>query len=247
MAASSKTRHSPPSRRGLSVPRPPMARKAAEAAPGRPAHAAPKSPPGPPAQLPRQSHAAPHPERRAAGKALRERVPRDALARWRPDARRADPVALLVASSAGRVPELLPIRYGRMMASPFAFFRGAASVMAHDLSFAPSAGLQVVACGDCHLLNFGGFATPERRLAFDINDFDEVSVAPWEWDVARLAASFVVAGRASGFDAPDCREAARTAARSYRERMARYADLPVLEAYYETIDLKRLVLAGADE
>lgn len=104
-----------------------------------------------------------------------------------------------------------------------------------------------MACGDCHLLNFGGFATPERRLAFDINDFDEVSVAPWEWDVARLAASFVVAGRASGFDAPDCREAARTAARSYRERMARYADLPVLEAYYETIDLKRLVLAGADE
>lgn len=104
-----------------------------------------------------------------------------------------------------------------------------------------------MACGDCDLLNFGGLATPERRLAFDINDFDEVSVAPWEWDVARLAASFVIAGRANGFDAPDCREAARAAARSYRGHMARYADLPVLDAYYETIDLKRLVLAGADE
>ncbi len=199
------------------------------------------------ARLPEQSHGAPHAERRAAGKALRERVARDLLAKWQPDAGRADPVDLLVASSGGRVPDLLPIRYGRMIASPFAFFRGAAAVMAHDLSFAPATGMSVVACGDCHLMNFGGFATPERRLVFDINDFDEVSVAPWEWDVARLAASFVIAGRANGFQAADCREAAWTAARSYRENMARYAEMPVLDAYYEAIDLEKLVLAGPDE
>ncbi|MCE2898131.1 MAG: DUF2252 domain-containing protein [Betaproteobacteria bacterium] len=211
----------------------------------RPARRAAATPPV--ARLPEQSHGAPHAERRAAGKALRERVAREVLANWQPDARRADPVDLLVASSAGRVPELLPIRYGRMMASPFAFYRGAAAVMAHDLSFAHVTGLSVVACGDCHLMNFGGFATPERRLVFDINDFDEVSVAPWEWDVARLAASFVIAGRANGFRAADCREAAWTAARSYRENMARYAEMPVLDAYYEAIDLEKLVLAGPDE
>jgi uncharacterized protein (DUF2252 family) len=198
-------------------------------------------------RLPEQSHGVPHAERRAAGKALRERVARDVLANWQPDARRADPVDLLLASSAGRVPELLPIRHGRMMASPFAFFRGAAAVMAHDLSTATTTGLNVVACGDCHLMNFGGGASPERRLVFDINDFDEVSVAPWEWDVARLAASFVIAGRANGFRAADCREAAWTAARSYRENMARYAEMPVLDAYYEAIDLEKLVLAGTDE
>ena len=196
----------------------------------------------PPARLPEQSHGRPHAERLAAGKALRERVTRDAASAWRPDARRADPIDLLVASSAGRVPELVPIRYGRMLVSPFTFLRGAAAVMAHDLSFVPVTGLQVVACGDCHLMNFGGFASAERRLVFDVNDFDEVSVAPWEWDVLRLAASFVIAGRANAFREPDCREAAWTAARSYRTHVARYAEMPVLQAYYESIDLKRLML-----
>jgi uncharacterized protein (DUF2252 family) len=208
---------------------------------------APITAPAPTAQLPEQSHGRPHAERRSAGKALRQSCPRSDVAAWKPSDRRADPVDLLVANSAGRLPELVPIRYGRMMSSPFAFYRGAAAVMAHDLSFTASTGMNIVACGDCHLVNFGGFATPERQLVFDINDFDETSVAPWEWDVRRLAASFVVAGRANGFKATDCRQAAWQAARSYRENMARYAEMPVLEAYYETIDLSRLVAAGADD
>jgi uncharacterized protein (DUF2252 family) len=201
-----------------------------------------RAPAAPPARLPEQSHGRPHAERLAEGKAMRNRVARDAVSGWLPHPRRADPVELLIASSHGRVPELVPIRYGRMLASPFAFFRGAATVMAHDESFIPVTGQQVVACGDCHLMNFGGFASAERRLVFDINDFDEVSVAPWEWDVLRLAASFVIAGRANGFRDADAREAAWTAAQSYRTNMARYAEMPVLQAYYESIDLKRLML-----
>jgi uncharacterized protein (DUF2252 family) len=226
---------------------PAPARRSSTAGPAEPARtrrraAASRAPAPPTARLPEQSHGLPHAERLAAGKALRERVTRDAVANWASDARRADPVDLLAASSVGRVPELVPIRYGRMLASPFTFFRGAATVMTHDLSFVPVTGLQVVACGDCHLMNFGGFASPERRLVFDINDFDEVSIAPWEWDVLRLAASFVIAGRANGFRDADCREAAWTSAQSYRRHMARYAEMPVLEAYYESIDLKRLLL-----
>ena len=201
----------------------------------------------PDARLPEQSHGEPHAQRLAQGRALRERSPRRAIGRWRPAPGRADPVDLLVASSVGRIPELVPIRYGRMLASPFAFFRGAASIMAHDLAAVPSTGLDVVACGDAHLVNFGGFATPERRLVFDINDFDEVAVAPWEWDVCRLAASFVVAARASAHRADQAREAAVACARAYREHMARYAEMPVLEAYYETIDLKAMLLGSTDE
>jgi uncharacterized protein (DUF2252 family) len=196
--------------------------------------------------LPEQSHGTPHAERRALGVSLRERSPRRQLAKWQVPAGRADPVDLLIASSAGRVRDLIPIRYGRMIASPFAFFRGAASIMAHDLSFLPATGVDVVACGDSHLVNFGGFATPERRLVFDINDFDEVSVAPWEWDVRRLVASFVVAGRANGFGKDACREVATCAARAYREHMARYTEMPVLDAYYEYIDLKKMVVATPD-
>lgn len=199
------------------------------------------------ARLPKQSHGRPNAERLAAGKALRERSPRREIASWKPSDRRADAVELLIASSVGRLEDLLPIRYGRMMANPFAFYRGAAAIMAHDLSFTASSGMDIVACGDCHLLNFGGFATPERQLVFDINDFDEVSVAPWEWDLRRLAASFVIAGRANGFTSVDSREAAWQVVRSYREHMARYADMPVLDAYYEYIDLKRLVASGSDE
>lgn len=199
------------------------------------------------AQLPEQSHGQPHAERRAAGKALRKICPRSDIAAWKPAAQRADPVDLLIANSAGRLPELVPIRYGRMLSSPFAFYRGAAAVMAHDLSFTANTGMNVVACGDCHLVNFGGFATPERRLVFDINDFDEASVAPWEWDLRRLTASFVIAGRANGFKVADGRRAAWNAARSYRENMTRYAEMPVLDAYYETIDLSKLVSAGSDD
>ena len=198
------------------------------------------------ARLPDQSHGEPHPQRLAHGRGLRERSPRRAIGRWSPAGTRADPIDLLVASGAGRIPELLPIRYGRMLASPFAFFRGAAALMAHDLSTLPCTGIDVVACGDAHLVNFGGFATPERRLVFDINDFDEVAVAPWEWDVRRLVTSFVVAARANAFRPDQAREAAIACARAYREHMARYSEMPVLEAYYESIDLKAMILGATD-
>src|SRR5215475_12856579 len=162
----------------------------------------------------------------AKGKSLRERCPRRSHREWKPARNRPDPLALLEASNKGRVPELIPIRWGRMLQSPFTFFRGAAAVMAADLAKTPSTGLHVQACGDCHLLNFGGFATPERRLAFDINDFDETLPAPWEWDVKRLAASFVIAARNNNFSKGDARDAARASVRSYRKRMIEGLRLP---------------------
>ena len=158
-----------------------------------------------------------------------------------------DAVGLLQASNEGRLPELVPLRFGRMMVSPFAFYRGAADVMAHDLAQTPATGLLGQICGDCHLLNFGGFATPERKLIFDINDFDETSIASWEWDIKRLAASFVVAGRANGFSVVDSEEAAWLTARSYQEKMAELAEMPVLKAWYSALDLRELVESGADE
>ena len=138
---------------------------------------------------------------------------------------------MLIESSKGRVEELIPLRYGRMMVSPFTFYRGAAAIMAYDLAHTPCTGLTLLADGDCHLLNFGGFATAERNVIFDVNDFDEVSFAPWEWDVKRLTASFVVAGRSNGFAPADCQEAAWLAAQGYRQRMAEYADMPILEVW----------------
>jgi uncharacterized protein (DUF2252 family) len=135
-------------------------------------------------------------ERIAAGKALRDKVPRDEHGNWKPPARRRDPIDVLEESNRDRLPELIPIRYGRMLRSPFTFLRGSAGLMAYDLATTtPSTGLRVQACGDCHLVNFGLFATPERNLVFDINDFDETLPAPWEWDVKRLGASFAVAAR----------------------------------------------------
>lgn len=188
-----------------------------------------------------QTHVQPLAERTAAGKALRERCPRKQQGQWQPPADRADPVDLLIENSRGRVENLVPIRYGRMLANPFAFYRGAAAIMAYDLAHTPSTGLNLQICGDCHLLNFGGFATAERQLIFDINDFDETSLAPWEWDVKRLAASFVIAGRANGSAAEDCREAARQAAQSYRQRIADYAQMPVLEVWYDAMDLDKII------
>src|SRR5262249_12554266 len=140
-------------------------------------------------------------ERYARGKALRNTVSRRRHAGWEPPRRRRDPIDILIESSRGRLRNLLPIRYGRMLMSPFTFYRGAAAIMTEDLARTPTTGVYVQACGDCHLLNFGGFATPERRLVFDINDFDETLPGPWEWDVKRLAASFVVAGRSNRFPA----------------------------------------------
>jgi uncharacterized protein (DUF2252 family) len=173
-------------------------------------------------------------QRLTAGRALRKRTPRTSHAQWRPPAGR-DPIALVEASSIGRVPELVPIRYGRMLRSPFAFLRGSAAVMAADLSKTPVTALRVQAGGDSHLLNFGVFATPERNLVFDINDFDETLEAPWEWDLKRLAASVVVAGRHANVRARDCRRAALEALRSYRLHMRGFARLSSLEVWFARI------------
>jgi uncharacterized protein (DUF2252 family) len=186
-------------------------------------------------------------ERARFGLALRKRCPRKAHSRWKAPRGRANPVDILIASNRGRLRDLIPLRYGRMMVSPFTFYRGAAAIMAADLAHTPSTGVQVQACGDCHLSNFGGFATPERKLVFDINDFDETAIAPWEWDVKRLVASFVIAGRANRFRAAACREAAWWAARRYREQMAEYASAPVRSSWYAAIDLEALVATGTDE
>ena len=199
------------------------------------------------APIPVQTHILRLEERVAQGKALRNVASRKAQKEWKPPANRADPVDLLVESSKGRVEELLPIRYGRMMASPFAFYRGAAAIMAYDLAQTPATGLTVLADGDCHLMNFGGFATAERQVIFDLNDFDEASFAPWEWDVKRLTASFVVAGRSNGFAPADCREAAWLAAQSYRQRMAEYAGMPVLQVWNDAFDFNTILESMADK
>ncbi|HEY4950652.1 MAG TPA: DUF2252 domain-containing protein [Candidatus Acidoferrales bacterium] len=180
-------------------------------------------------------------ERMAAGRALRERVPRTSHAKWAPAADRPDPVTLLKESDRGRLSELLPIRYGRMRQSPFAFFRGAAALMAWDLAATPATKIRVQACGDCHLLNFGGYGSPERRLVFDINDFDETLPAPWEWDVKRLAASVVLAGRQKGMKERRCGDAARSVVESYRVHMREYARMPYLEAWYSHIDVELFI------
>ena len=184
--------------------------------------------------LPPQTHTLSLDERTARGRALRERCPRKDHASWTPPHHRRDPVEILIEQGESRLPDLLPLRYSRMRASPFAFLRGAAAIMASDLAETPSTGAVVQAAGDCHCLNFGGFATPERRLAFDINDFDETSVAPWEWDVKRLAASFAVATR-DLLDKKARADLAAIAARAYRETMARIAEMPVLDAWYRAL------------
>ena len=182
-------------------------------------------------------------ERRAKGKALRDKCAKDAHAYWKPHPKRRDPIELLIESSKGRMPQLVPIRYARMMQSPFAFYRGAAAIMAADLAHTPVSGIRVQACGDCHLLNFGGFATPERHIAFDINDFDETLPAPWEWDVKRLATSCVVAGQHNGYNKADTREMALRCVESYREHIQNFARMTVLERWYEHIDASDILSA----
>jgi uncharacterized protein (DUF2252 family) len=185
-------------------------------------------------------------ERRAAGKALRERVARGSHAGWKVQKARRDPVDLLVATNEGRIPALVPIRFGRMMQSPFAFYRGAAAIMAADLATTPNAGLIVQACGDAHLMNFGGFATAERNIIFDINDFDETLPAPWEWDLKRLAASVVIAGQHLRLLDSDCARAATDAAREYRRRMADYASMRALDIWYDRIDLEAFIASRVE-
>ncbi|MFK4224871.1 DUF2252 domain-containing protein [Streptomyces sp. NPDC019890] len=183
--------------------------------------------------------AAPHatPEERAAlGKEARRRSPRSGHAEYKPSPDRPDPLAILEAQSAARVPELVPIRYGRMMESPFRFYRGAAAIMAGDLADSPVSGLTAQLCGDAHLLNFRLLASPERELMFDINDFDETLPGPWEWDVKRLSASLVIAARANDFDDAERARIVTSTVRSYREAMIRFAGTGNLDVWYAKID-----------
>jgi uncharacterized protein (DUF2252 family) len=176
-------------------------------------------------------------ERMTAGRAIRKQVPRSSQAAWTPAMNRPDPVALLDRQNETRVPDLVPLRWGRMLESPFAFLRGSALVMANDLVATPNSGVRVQACGDCHLLNFGVYATPERNLLFDINDFDETAPAPWEWDIKRLAASLDVASRYRSFSSATAANLVRAMVESYREHMHEFAHMPALQLWYSRLDL----------
>ncbi len=180
-------------------------------------------------------------DRMAAGKSLRKKAPRTAHRKWAAPADRPNPVDVLRHSDRGRLPELLRIRYARMRQSPFAFFRGSAAVMAWDLSRTPATGAWVQACGDCHAANFGGFASPERRLLFDINDFDETLRAPWEWDIKRLAASVVLASRELGMDEHQSTDAVLVLAKFYRRHIRKYARMRALEVWYSHLDAEVFV------
>jgi uncharacterized protein (DUF2252 family) len=179
-------------------------------------------------------------ERYAAGKALRSKVPRSSHAAWSAASDCPDPVSLLEESNRFRLPELVPIRYGRMALSPFTFLRGSAGVMANDLASTPTSGIRVQACGDAHLSNFGVYATPERDQVFDVNDFDETLPGPWEWDVKRLAASIQVAGRQNGFTAAENRQAVLEGVESYRQMMCQFATMRYLDIWYTKINLEYL-------
>ena len=174
-------------------------------------------------------------ERYAAGKALREICPRKAHAAWKAPAGRPDPVQLVLDAEKGRLPDLLALRHGRMVRSAFTFYRGSALAMASDLASTPSAGVHVQCCGDAHLCNFGGFATPERRILVSINDLDETHPAPWEWDVKRLAASFVVACRDKSLKDAIAKDVVMTCVRSYRESMAEFSQMKTLELWYTAL------------
>ena len=185
-------------------------------------------------------------ERSSAGQALRARVPRSAHAEWKLLRKRRDPIALLQKSNEGRLKHLLPIRFGRMVQSPFTFLRGAAAIMAYDLSKAPTTDMRVQACGDCHLLNFGLFATPERHLVFDVNDFDETHPAPWEWDLKRLVASFAVAGRDAQFADAKIKNAVLSCVRAYRRQMRDCERMTPLEVWYQHITAQQLIEEAPD-
>jgi uncharacterized protein (DUF2252 family) len=176
-------------------------------------------------------------ERAGRGKSVRAEVPRSSLGEWEPAPGRRDPVEVLEDQAQTRVSELVPIRYGRMLVSPFTFYRGAAALMAADLADAPRTGLQVQLCGDAHLSNFGVFAAPDRRLIFGVNDFDETLPGPFEWDVKRLVASFAVAGRDRGFSHKQRQRVNRAVASSYREALRDFAQMRALDVWYARLDL----------
>jgi uncharacterized protein (DUF2252 family) len=185
-------------------------------------------------------------DRYAAGKALRKACPRESHGAWKAPPGRKDAVEMVLAAEKGRMPELLPLRHGRMVRSAFTFYRGSALPMAADLAGTPATGIHVQCCGDAHLSNFGGFATPERRIIFSINDLDETLPAPWEWDVKRLAASFVVACRDNGLKEAAARDVAETCARGYRQHMARYSQMKTLELWYESLEPRDLLRGVKD-
>ena len=180
-------------------------------------------------------------ERVACGKAARAEVPRESHAAFEPSPTRGDPVGLLARQAETRVPELVPVRYGRMLVSPFTFYRGAAMIMAHDLAATPRSGLTVQCCGDAHLSNFGVFASPERRLVFDVNDFDETLPGPWEWDVKRLAASTLIAARDNAFRAKDQERIVLDTVARYRTAMADFAGMTNLDVWYARLDIESVI------
>jgi uncharacterized protein (DUF2252 family) len=180
-------------------------------------------------------------QRAARGKAARAEVPRTSHGKWEPSPARPDPIALLEEQAKTRVAELVPIRYGRMLTSSFAFYRGAAYIMASDLSQTPRSGLRVQLCGDAHLSNFGVFAAPDRRVVFSVNDFDETLPGPFEWDVKRLFASFAVAGRALGFDEAQRARAVLAGARAYRATMREFASMPTMDVWYSRLEIQALL------
>jgi uncharacterized protein (DUF2252 family) len=184
-------------------------------------------------------------DRRAQGSTARSGTPRSAHAGWAPAAGRRSPVDLLDEQDADREPDLVPVRHGRMMMSPFTFYRGAAKVMAEDLKDTPTAGLSVQLCGDAHLLNFGVYGSPERRLVFDVNDFDETLPGPFEYDVKRMAASFLVAARDNGFSPAESRDAAQASVTAYREAMAGFAGLSTMDVWYASLDESAIASALA--
>src|SRR6266566_7181820 len=187
------------------------------------------------------SHAATRAERYAAGIALRSKALRTSHGEWAPASDRPDPISLLEEQNRTRLPELVPIRYGRMSLSPFAFLRGSAVVMASDLANTPVSGIKAQICGDAHLSNFGFFATPERNLAFDINDFDETLPGPWEWDLKRLAASIAVAGRQNGYTAQEKRQSVISSIWEYRTLMQNMATMQVLPVWYLHLDMTEVM------
>jgi uncharacterized protein (DUF2252 family) len=203
----------------------------------RPARATSKAAADRPAAVPHLSVT----ERVARGKAARAEVPRSRHAIFEPAPTRVDPVALLERQAATRVPELVPIRYGRMLVSPFTFYRGAAMIMAHDLGPTPRSGLTVQCCGDAHLSNFGVFASPERRLVFDVNDFDETLPGPWEWDVKRLAVSMLIAARDNGYSAKDEERIVLDTVGRYRTAMAEFAGMKNLEVWYARLEIEGVI------
>ena len=180
-------------------------------------------------------------DRATAGRDCRKDVPRQAQSQWKPSDGRRDPIAILEESNEGRLKDLIPIRYGRMVKSPFTFLRGSAAVMAYDLSHTPTTGLRAQLCGDCHISNFGLFATPERHLVFDVNDFDETHPGPWEWDLKRLATSFVVAARENRFSDAQAKDCARQVVHAYRTHIRECANMAPMDVWYQRMEWQTVI------